>query len=101
MGACAHGDEFPPLHRSSGSEGPALLSLAVVPALLLPESQPAGVTFWVGIVAVGFCLDLVARRSDGRLADAEELLRFISTSQVGKVLLVIVWSYAGYHLFAH
>jgi hypothetical protein len=73
----------------------------VVPALLLPESQPAGIAFWVGIVAVGFCLDLVARRSDGRLANAEELLRLISTSRVAKVLLVIVWGYAGYHLFAH
>jgi hypothetical protein len=101
IGVGRHGDGTAPLHGAPRPEGPAPLSLGVVPALLLPESQPAGIAFWVGIVAVGFCLDLVARRSDGRLANAEELLRLISTSRVAKVLLVIVWGYAGYHLFAH
>ena len=48
----------------------------------------------------GLVADRVARRSDGRLADAEEFLRFISTSTVANLAAMAAWAFAGYHLFA-
>jgi hypothetical protein len=71
------------------------------PALLLPASRPAGIVFWLGVVAVGVVLDLVARGTAGRLANAEELVRFITAPMVANIFLVAAWTYAGYHLFAH
>jgi hypothetical protein len=56
--------------------------------------------FWVGLLVVAVVVDLVARRSAGRLATAEEFARFISTSKVANVVLIAVWVFAGYHLFA-
>ena len=96
-----HGDGPASADRVSGGPGPAPLAVLFVPALLLPESEPAGVAFWLGVVGAAFCLDLVARRSDGRIANSEEMMRFISTPWVANVLLVVAWGYAGYHLFAH
>ena len=72
----------------------------VVPALLLPSSRPIGVIFWVAVPIVAVLVDLMARRSGGRIAKAEEFMRFISTAPVAKVLLVLAWTFAGYHLFA-
>jgi hypothetical protein len=74
---------------------------ATVPALLLPSSRAVGVGFWLGLVAVGVVVDLAARRSGGRLANAEELLRLVADSMVANVIVVVAWTYAGYHLFAH
>jgi hypothetical protein len=73
----------------------------VVPALLLPASRPAGVSFWLGLVVAAVVVDQLARRSSGRLANAEELVRFITTPMAANALLVIAWAYAGYHIFAH
>ncbi len=73
----------------------------VAPALLLPANRAVGVAFWVAVVAACVFVDLAARRSRGRLASAEELLRFISGPAPGKVALVAAWTYAGWHLFAH
>ena len=70
------------------------------PALLLPQSPPVGVAFWVAVPIVAVLIDVTARRSGGRRADAEELVRFISTSQLVNVALVAAWAFAGYHLFA-
>ena len=72
----------------------------IVPALLLPSSPPVGVAFWIAVPIAGLLVDLVARRSDGRTANAEELARFISTAKAAKIALVAAWTYAGYHLFA-
>ena len=72
----------------------------VAPALLLPPSPPVGVAFWIAVPVAGVLVDLAARRSNGRLADAEEFVRFISTSMVANVLLITAWAFAGYHLFA-
>jgi hypothetical protein len=74
---------------------------AVTPALLLPASRAAGVTFWIALVVVGVGVDLVARRSGGRLANAEELMRFITAPTILNLVLVAAWAYSGYHLFAH
>lgn len=52
------------------------------------------------MLAGGVVIDLVARRSDGRVATAEELVRFVSTSRVVNIILIVAWAFAGYHLFA-
>ncbi|MGB7053066.1 MAG: hypothetical protein WBG41_15990 [Acidimicrobiales bacterium] len=72
-----------------------------MPALLLPASRPAGVAFWISLVGATVLVDLAARRSGGRLANTEEFLRFITTPPAANVLLVVAWTYAGYHIFAH
>ena len=54
----------------------------------------------VAVPIVGLLVDLTARRSGGRLADAEEFVRFISTPRTAKVALIAAWAFAGYHLFA-
>ena len=71
-----------------------------VPGLLLPEVPAVGVVFWAAVPVVALAIDQLARRSGGRIANAEELLRFISTATLVKVLLVAAWGFAGYHLFA-
>ncbi len=71
-----------------------------LPALLLPQSPPVGVAFWVAVPIVALLIDLTARHSDGRRADAEEFIRFVSTSVVANVALIAAWVFAGYHLFA-
>jgi len=73
---------------------------ATGPGLLLPSNRPFGVAFWVLVVVAAVLIDLWARRSDGREATAEELVRFISASVVVNVVLVVAWAFAGYHLFA-
>jgi len=70
------------------------------PALLLPQSPPVGVAFWVAVPIAAVLIDLTARRSGGRRADAEEFVRFISASRLANVALIAVWLFAGYHLFA-
>ncbi len=94
--------------QSAGSASPGVILVgegqghhAYAPALLLPQSRAAGVTFWVGIVIVGALVDLAARRSQGRLADAEEFIRLISRTKVAQVLLIAAWCSAGWHSFAH
>jgi hypothetical protein len=72
----------------------------LLPALLLPSNRPVGVVFWVGLLVVAVAVDVLARRSAGRVATAEEFARFISTSAVANVALIAAWAFAGYHLFA-
>jgi hypothetical protein len=72
----------------------------LTPALLLPSNRPVGVVFWVGLLVVVVVVDLLARRSDGRVATAEEIARFISSAAVANIALVAAWAFAGYHLFA-
>jgi hypothetical protein len=79
--------------------GPVLA--ASPPALLLPRSQAAGIAFWLAVVVVAVLLDLWGRASHGRRANAEELVRFLTHHPVPNVILVVAWTYAGYHLFAH
>ena len=77
----------------TGQEGLACCAGAgVVPhtsplALLLPSSRPVGVVFWLAVLAAGVFIDLVARRSEGRLATAEEVVRFVSTARLANVAL--------------
>ena len=71
-----------------------------VPALLLPSNKPAGVAFWIAVLVAAVVLDLWARRSAGRLATAEEFVRFVSTATLANFALIIAWAFSGYHLFA-
>jgi hypothetical protein len=73
---------------------------AAGPALLLPSSRPVGVVFWVAVPVVAVVIDVVARRTDGRMARADEFVRFISTAPAANVALMLAWTFAGYHLFA-
>ena len=73
---------------------------SVTPALLLPSSRPVGVVFWLALLVVVVAVDVVARRSAGRVATAEEFARFISTTWPANVALIAAWAFAGYHLFA-
>ena len=68
--------------------------------LLLPSSPPVGIAFWVAVPCAALLVDLVARRSAGRVATAEEFIRFISTAKAANVALIAAWVFAGYHLFA-
>ncbi len=96
-----------PVERPEGAAGQGLLSAAFVlhrppssPALFLPSNRPLGVVFWIFVALVGVAVDQLARRSQGRFADAGELLRFASSAMPARVALVIAWTVAGYHLFA-
>jgi hypothetical protein len=70
------------------------------PGLLLPQVPAVGVFFWAAVPVVAIAIDQLARRSGGRIANAEEVLRFVSTATPVKILLVVAWGFAGYHLFA-
>jgi hypothetical protein len=85
--------------RLGGGMVPATMH-AAGPALLLPSSRPAGVVFWVAVPVVAVLIDVVARRTDGRMARADEFVRFISTAPAARVALMLAWTFAGYHLFA-
>ena len=94
----------PPGARLAAAFGGAALGApghpAHGPALLLPSSPPLGVAFWVAVPIAALLVDLSARRSSGRLATAEEFVRFVSTAWEANLLLVAAWLFAGYHLFA-
>lgn len=70
-------------------------------ALLEGRNRAVGVAFWLGVLAYTAGADLLARRSAGRVATFEELLSFISRPLPARVFLVVAWTYAGWHLFAH
>lgn len=70
-------------------------------ALLEGRSRAVGVGFWLGVVVAAAVIELVARRSAGKLADFVALLAFVSRPFVPRVLEAAAWAYAGWHLFAH
>jgi hypothetical protein len=93
----------PPTPGSGSALAAAMGSPGVHPAtpgLLLPSSPPVGVAFWVAVPLVAVLIDLSARHSGGRRANAEEFMRFISASRLARIALVAAWGFAGYHLFA-
>jgi hypothetical protein len=96
--------ESPP--QAPGHGGAFAMAMGTVeahhgaPALLLPQSPPAGVAFWIAVPVAAVLIDVAARRSRGHSATAEEFIRFISTSRLANYTLVAAWVFAGYHLFA-
>jgi hypothetical protein len=90
------------------TQGGTALAMAVgstgghpgTPALLLPQNPGVGVAFWVAVPMVVVVIDTAGRRSGGRLATAEEFVRFISTAWPANLALIAAWGFAGYHLFA-
>ena len=100
------GVSAPSTGDSPGAGPPAagvflLASSPHAPALLLGSSRAVGVAFWIVVIGAAAVVDLVARRSGGRVADGEELLGLIGSSRVGNAVAVVAWTYAGWHLFAH
>lgn len=94
----------PPVARwsSAGLAGAhPVVGRGVAPALLLPANRAVGVGFWVGVVAVCGLVELMARRSGGRVATAGELVRLVSRPTAMHLVVVGAWAYAGWHLFAH
>ena len=71
------------------------------PALLLPQSPPAGVAFWV-FVPVAAARHRLGGATLARphAPSAEEFVRFVSTSRLANYALIAAWAFAGYHLFA-
>jgi hypothetical protein len=69
-------------------------------ALLLPQSPPVGVVFWVAVPLAAVLIDWTARHSEGSRASADEFIRFISSSRLANYALIGAWAFAGYHLFA-
>jgi hypothetical protein len=95
------GPEGTEMAAAFGAAGPSPRGhLASVSALLLPSSPPLGIAFWVALPVAALVVDIVARRSAGRLATAEEFVRFVSTPRTANLVLVAAWLFAGYHLFA-
>ena len=93
----------PPTPASGAVFGAGLVNLGAHPTsagLLLPSSPPVGIAFWVAVPCAALLVDLMARRSAGRVATAEEFIRFISTAKAANVALIAAWVFAGYHLFA-
>jgi hypothetical protein len=72
----------------------------VAPGLLLPPHPGIGVAFWLTVPVAAVGIDLLARRSGGRVPTAEELVRFVSTSPAVNLACLAAWTLAGYHLFA-
>jgi hypothetical protein len=101
MGAgVERGDPHAPENGSALAAAMGSLGHHGAPALLLPSSPPVGVAFWVAVPLAAVLIDVVARRSSGRRANAEEFVRFISTSRLAALALIVAWGFAGYHLFA-
>ena len=93
----------PPATEEGTMLGAAVLAVpthAAAPALLLPNSPPVGVAFWVALPLAALAVEAVARGSRGRVATAEEFVRFIATNRLVHITLVVAWIFAGYHLFA-
>ena len=65
-----------------------------------PRAVPWASCSGSAVPVVAILIDLVARRSGGRMAKADEFVRFISTAQAANVALILAWTFAGYHLFA-
>jgi hypothetical protein len=105
LAADAAPDAREPPAPYGGSPGALGLTLAhprtELPALLLPGSAAAGVGFWVGVVLAGAGLELVARRSCGRIATTSEALQLTARHPVARLMIVAAWIFAGWHLFAH
>jgi hypothetical protein len=92
------------LHKSEAFGAVVMVALwrqLHMPALLLPASRPVGVAFWLVAVAAALLIDFTARRSQGRIANAGELIRLISGPPVARVVMGAAWAFAGWHLFAH
>jgi hypothetical protein len=70
-------------------------------ALLLGHSRAVGVGFWVGVAVCSAFTETAARRSHGRIPDFLQLLGFISQPLPARVVVIVAWTFAGWHLFAH
>jgi hypothetical protein len=76
-----------------------------VPGLILGllegSNRGVGVAFWLGVAGSAAAIELLAHRSDGRIARAGELARFASRPLAARVFIAVAWGFAGWHLFSH
>lgn len=86
---------------STATAGLGLARHGFLLGLLEGDSRAVGVGFWIGVVVVAGALEVMARRSAGRLCTFEQLLRWISEPVLAEVVTIAAWVYAGWHLFAH
>jgi hypothetical protein len=71
------------------------------PALLVGTNNAVGVGFWLAVPACAVLVEVFARRSEGRVATFEELLRLLSGPAAGRAVAIAAWVFAGWHLFSH
>lgn len=87
------------------SHRPGFLDLlsyrAVLLSLLLGRSRAVGVAFWIGVLVCATAVDLAARGSAARIPSFLQLLQLVSRPAVARFALVVTWTFAGWHLFAH
>lgn len=69
--------------------------------LLVGSNRALGVAFWLAVVVAAVGLDAAARRSSGRVPTAEQLVRWMSRPVSARVVMVVAWTFAGWHLFSH
>jgi hypothetical protein len=101
LATASHSPDRPGTDGATRHASPVLAHVpATGPALLLPGSRAVGVGFWLGVVGAAVVIELLARRSQGRVPHAEELLAFLTDPPVANVIVVLAWTVAGYHLFA-
>ena len=81
--------------------GAALFAVTHHPlALLLPDDRAAGIAFFIGVVAMGVVLQLFAWHSHGRIPTVGEAFDALSAPIGGRLALMAIWGYGGWHLFA-
>jgi len=55
---------------------------------------------WLGLLVAGLALHVLCRRSGGRLAGIGPLLSAAWGRVLGRLALVALWAFVGWHVFA-
>ena len=59
-----------------------------------------GSYLWLVLLAIGALIELLARMGVGRLTTLGRVGAAIATSFGGRLLLLLVWMFVGFHLFS-
>jgi hypothetical protein len=70
-------------------------------ALLEGSNRAVGLAFWIGVMFCAAVIEVLARRSAGRIATAGETVRLVSRTLPARAFLIFLWGFAGWHLFSH
>lgn len=100
-----------PLHAIGPATGvlarravvPALLGVPALPAVLVGSDKTVGLAFWSLVLAALAGLELAAHRSHrpGRPPSFGQLVARYLAHPAWRTAGVVVWLYAGWHLFSH
>jgi hypothetical protein len=55
---------------------------------------------WIALLVLAVLTDAVGRRRTPRVATLSQTLNFISRRVPGRVILILVWVFIGFHLFS-